>query len=174
MEQWQERHTIYQGPVFEVQSGTVRLGNGGLALRDVVIHQGGVTIAAAVDGNVIMIRQFRVAIETTLLELPAGMVEGEEDPRERAAKELREETGYHAGRLELVADYYVSPGYTTERMRVYLADDLTFVGQALDGDEQIEVVSVPLAEAKAMLSSGRLQDAKTIIGLRELVARLEI
>lgn len=172
MEQWRSRQTIYEGRVFTVDAGTATLPDGRETQRDVVVHHGGVTIAAAVDGQVVMIRQFRIAIGEHLLELPAGMIEGDEDPQMRAATELVEETGYRAKRLELVADYFVSPGYTTERMRIYLADDLRYVGQAPDGDEQVEVVLVPIDAARKMLATGEIRDAKSMIGLRLLLDRL--
>ena len=173
MEEWDNQRTVFNGRVFEVRSGDVWLSAGGRAQRDVVVHNGGVTIAAVVDGAVLMIQQFRVAIGEHLIELPAGMIEGREDPAGRALKELAEETGYRAKRVELIADYFVSPGYTTERMRIYQAHDLTFVGQSLDSDEQIEVIRVSLAEAAAMLENGRFRDAKTIIGLYTLLSRLD-
>lgn len=172
MEEWESRRTIYRGKVFDVDSGRVRLPDGAETQRDVVVHNGGVTVAAVQGDQIIMIRQFRIAIGEKLLELPAGMIEGAEDPRERAAKELSEETGYQAAQLELVADYFVSPGYTTERMRIYLARDLTDVGQAPDGDEQIDVVLVPLDEARQLLAEGAIRDAKSIIGLHALFDRL--
>jgi ADP-ribose pyrophosphatase len=171
MDQWIERETVFDGRVFQVDTGRVQLAGGSVARRDVVVHHGGVTIAAVTDEQVIMIRQFRIAVGEKLLELPAGMMEGDEAPQTRAATELLEETGYRAGRLRLVADYFVSPGYTTERMRLYIAEELTFEGQALDGDEAIDVVLVPLDEARRLLGEGEIRDAKTLIGLQLLFAQ---
>lgn len=173
MEQWETRQTIYEGKVFRVESGRVRLADGATAQRDVVRHNGGVTVVAVTDGQVVMIHQFRVVIGESLLELPAGMIEGDEDPQMRAATELLEETGYRAGRLELLADYFVSPGYTTERMRIYLAEELTFEGQVPDDDEQIEVRLMPVADVRRALVEGAVRDAKTIIGLHAFFARLK-
>jgi ADP-ribose pyrophosphatase len=172
MDRWIERETVFDGRVFQVDTGRVELADGSVTRRDVVVHHGGVTIAAMTGDQVIMIRQFRIAIEEMLLELPAGMVEGDEAPQQRAATELLEETGYRAGQLQQVADYFVSPGYTTERMRVYIAEDITYEGQALDGDEAIDVVLVPLDEARRLVGEGEIRDAKTLIGLQLLFDHL--
>ncbi len=172
VEKWQTRDKAFVGRVFSVETGTVALEDGRRARRDIVVHNGGVAIAAQYNGRVILVKQFRVAIKQEILELPAGTVEGTENPRDRAAIELQEETGYRAAHLDLVADYYVSPGYTTERMRIFVADGLDDVGQSLDGDEQIEVVLLPLAEAQMLLARGEFRDSKTIIGLQALFLRL--
>lgn len=172
MERWLERQEIFAGRVFSVASGTAALQDGTRTQRDVVFHNGGVAIAAVDSDHIVMIKQFRIAVNETLLELPAGMLESGEQPEARALKELAEETGYLASTIELMTDYYVSPGYTTERMRIYYATGLTYRGQALEGDERLEVLHVPLTEARRMLESAEVRDSKTIIGLRALFARV--
>lgn len=171
MESWLEKRTMFEGPIFRVVSGTVALDDGGEARRDIVEHNGGVAAVAVQNGSVLLIKQFRVAINRTILELPAGKIEEGDDPAVRARLELEEETGYRPGRLELLADYFSSAGFVSERMWIFLATDLEFVGQRLEHDERVEVVEMPLAEAQARLAARDFRDAKTIIGLRELFAR---
>lgn len=174
MEEWTTHETVYEGPIFTVRSGQARLANGRLSQRDVVLHPGGVGIVPILEGQVLLVRQYRIAVEDYLLEIPAGKVEGSEPPDYRAVRELEEETGYRAGTLRLLADYYSSAGFTDERMFLYLAAGLQPVGQQLEGEEQIEVVPLSLARVGKMLAAGAFHDAKTIIGLRELLARPEL
>jgi ADP-ribose pyrophosphatase len=104
------------------------------------------------------------------MEIPAGRLEGPESPLERATAELEEEIGYRAGRLELAHTYYSSAGFTNERMHIYLAFDLVKTAQNLESDERIELVEVPIKAIVGMLEAGEIEDAKTIIGLRAVMA----
>ncbi len=173
MENWLHKKTIYQGRIFSVQVGEVALDNGQPALREIINHEGGVAVAPLLGDEVILIRQFRVAVGQEILELPAGRLEGDESPEYRGRCELEEETGYQAGEMRLASSYYSSAGFTNERMFIFLAFDLEEVGQKLEFDEQIELVKMPLAEVRRKLSAGEFDDAKTIIGLRELLAYLD-
>jgi ADP-ribose pyrophosphatase len=171
IEIWLNKQTVYNGRIFSVQSGQAALSNGGVAQRDMVTHDGGVAVVPLLGSSVLLIRQFRIVVGQMMLELPAGRREGDEDPVRRAALELEEEIGYRAGELSLLSTYYSSAGFTNERMHIYLAADLTPVPPRPEPDEEIEVVPLSLSEVGRMLDAGAFEDAKTIIGLRELLAR---
>lgn len=174
MEQWINRQKIFEGRIFDVEGGEAMLDDGRIVRREVVTHDGGVGVVPVLGDKVLLIRQFRIAVDEFILEIPAGRREGIEPPDHRAAMELEEEIGYRAGDLQLLVSYFSSAGFTNERMFLFLATDLTEVGQALEADEQIEIVPVPLADIRQMIADGRIVDAKTIIGLRELLARPEL
>lgn len=171
MELWREREIVFNGRIFNVESGLVELDSGDTARRDIVAHPGGVAIVAEHDCAILLVRQFRVAVGQYVLELPAGTLEGDEKPEERARAELMEETGFVAGALSRVADLYASPGYTTERLLVYLATDLSFAGQRPEREERIEVVQMPVSEVVRHLMNGGFRDAKTIAGLWNVLSR---
>jgi ADP-ribose pyrophosphatase len=138
----------------------------GTVFREVVHHPGAVTILPRLpDGRIVMIRNYRVAVCQTLLELPAGTLEPGEDPDVTAARELAEETGYTAGSIQLLAQFWMSPGILRERMHLYLAEGLA-AGQARpEPGEVIEPVLMPWEEALACVARGEIQDAKTLVGL---------
>lgn len=174
MERWINRQKLFEGRIFDVEGGDAQLEDGRLVRREVVTHDGGVGIVPLLGDKVLLIRQFRIAVDEVILEIPAGRREGQEPPEYRAARELEEETGYRAGALQLLASYFSSAGFTNERMFIYLATELQEVGQSLETDEQIEIVPVPLAEIPGLIAGGRIVDAKTLIGLRELLARQDL
>lgn len=174
MEQWITRKKVFAGRIFDVQAGEAMLDDGRIAQREIVTHDGGVAVVPLLGDQVLLVRQYRIAVDDYLLELPAGRREGLEPPDHRAAAELREETGYTAGALHLLASYFSSAGFTNERMFIYLATDLTYVGQALEPDEEIALQPLPLADIPRLLADGQILDAKTIIGLRELLSRPEL
>jgi ADP-ribose pyrophosphatase len=171
MEKWVNRQKIFAGRIFDVEGGQAMLDDGRLVRREVVTHDGGIGIVPVLGNEVLLICQYRIAVDQFILEIPAGRREGQESPQRRAELELKEEVGYRAAELQLLASYYSSVGFTNERMFIYLATGLQEVGQALEKDEQIEIVPVALAEIPQMLADGIIVDAKTIIGLRELLAR---
>ena len=170
METWTKKEELYKGPIFRLVSGTAVLDTGQPVPRDVVVHNGGVAIVPVLGDDVILIRQFRIAINRKILELPAGRLEGNESATDRAKLELAEEIGYEAGRLVKIADYYASPGFTNERMVLFLAFDLVATEQNLEFDERIVVEKIPLGAIADMLDRQAIIDAKTIIGLRALLA----
>jgi ADP-ribose pyrophosphatase len=134
--------------------------------REIVVHPGAVTILPILpDGRICLIRNFRVAVDQTLIELPAGTLEPNEDPAKTAHRELIEETGYRAGRLERLCEFYMSPGILSERMIVYTAFDLLPGEAELEPGEQIEPLLVSWDEALRLVSSGEIRDAKTIVAL---------
>jgi ADP-ribose pyrophosphatase len=131
--------------------------------REVVVHPGAVVVLPRFDERrIVMIRNHRYAVSEELWELPAGTLEPDETPVQTAARELEEEAGYRAERLEPLGEFYTSPGICTERMHAFVATGLTAVGQRLQGAERITPVVVELSEARRMLLAGQLRDGKTI------------
>jgi ADP-ribose pyrophosphatase len=173
VERWLQQSVKYQGRIFSVIAGQAQLADGHQVPREMVVHQGGVAIVPLLGEEVVLVRQFRIAIGGRLLELPAGRLEGDESPEYRARRELEEEAGYQAGAMELLSTYYSSAGFTNERLSIFLATDLREVGQQLESDENIELVRLSLAEVRTGLAAGRFEDAKTIIGLRGCLDYLE-
>lgn len=172
METWINKEKAFEGAVFDVTVGTVRLPNGIEARRDVVEHDGGVCVLPYANGAVTLVRQYRPAVNAYLIELPAGRLEGDEDPEHRARLELEEEVGLRAEALTLLAKCLPSPGYTTEIDYIYLATGLTAVTARPEPEEFIEVITMPLEEAISLLEAGTITDANAMIGLRELEAYL--
>ncbi|HOD51352.1 MAG TPA: NUDIX hydrolase [Candidatus Hydrogenedentes bacterium] len=168
MEQWTESKRIYQGRIFNVRAGAARLADGAIAPREVVEHPGGVGIVPFLGDRVALIRQYRIAVDDTVLEIPAGKLEPGEDPVARAHKELTEETGYTAGRLVPVGAIYASVGYTSEKIHLFLAFDLEHVGQKLEFDERIELAEFAVEELRQQLRNHTIEDAKTAIALQRL------
>lgn len=158
--------TLYQGRVFSLEKENVTLGNGNTTDLDVIHHPGAAAMVPLTDdGQVIMLRQYRHAIRQDIWEIPAGTLEPGEDPESCARREVEEETGYKAANLVRLGQIIPVPGYSNETISLYLCTGLSPTAQNLDRDEQITVQSVPLTEALAMISSGEIQDAKTITGL---------
>jgi len=142
--------------------------------REYVVHPGSVVILPLQGGHrVVMNRQVRPAVEVELLELPAGTLEANEDPADTARRELREETGYIAGRIEPMLEFYPSPGFITERMRVFIAGDLKEGEQDLDDGEQIKVEIVSLDDIRRKLLDGEFRDGKTIAVLTTYLLQLD-
>ena len=165
---------IFKGRIFEVALDTVRE-SGRTYTREVVRHNGGAGIVAVFDDlTVALVRQYRHPTVRYLLELPAGKLEHGERPEECAARELEEELGVRAGRLEQLSEFYTTPGFCGEKLWVFLATELSESAQSLEDDEIVEVVRMPLARALELISSREIEDAKTIIGLLLAAARLGV
>ena len=166
-----ERKEIYQGPIFQVVTDQVELPAGkGQAQRDLIFHNGAVAVLPITeDGKTILVKQYRKAIERTSVEIPAGKLEKGEnaDPKAAALRELEEEIGYTAD-LELLYDFYSAIGFCNEKLKLYLASDLTKVEnpRPQDEDETLEVLEVSLEEAKELIQSGHICDAKTIMAVQ--------
>jgi len=132
-------------------------------IRDVVEHPGAAVILPLLDdGRVVMIRNLRRTVGKVLWELPAGTLDEGEPPEVCAAREVEEETGYRAGRVEPLIEFYASPGVLNERMYGFLATDLEPTSQALEETEEIEVFPIPQWQVRDMLKDGHIEDAKTI------------
>ena len=134
-------------------------------VADALIHPGAVAVVAVNNGMVLLERQYRPVVGRWIYEIPAGTLEEEEDPEETAIREMVEETGYRPGVLRHLASFYTSPGTSTEVLHLFLAGELEHVGARPEEDEVIEVLWVPLGKAISMILDGRINDAKTIIGL---------
>lgn len=161
------RHVnTYKGIIVDVQADMVWLPNESVTMREVVRHPGGVCVAAIDDdGKVSMVRQYRYPLGKALLELPAGKLERGEEPLSAAKRELSEETGLEADTWVELGPIYTSPGFSTEKLYLYLAFDLR-QGQAHpDPGEFLEIKKVSLARLFKMIDSGAIQDAKTVVGL---------
>ena len=156
---------VFDGRVFNVTLDTISEGE--LTYQREVVHHHGSAVIVPVfdDGTVMLVRQYRHPAVRYLLEAPAGTLAAGERPEVGAARELEEELGLIAAGLDKLAEFFVSPGFLEEKMWVYLATGLTEGKQALDDDEVLETVRLPIAEALEMITSGEIQDAKTIIGL---------
>jgi len=157
---------LYFGRVINLRIDNVRLADGMPARREIVEHRDAVAIVP-VDkaGNVLLVRQFRKPTEQELFEIPAGVMEEGESPDDAARRELAEETGQTADTLRCLASFYTTPGFCNEYMHLLLATDLRPMAAAPDDDEDITLAWLPLADAVAMIETGDIRDAKTIIGL---------
>ncbi len=156
---------IFRGRIFEVTIDTVCEGDKTYQ-REVVHHPGSAVIVPAFeDGTVALVRQYRHPAVRYLLEVPAGTLNRGERPEAGAARELEEELGFVAGRLEKLSEFFVSPGFCEEKMWIYLATEMIETKQQLEEDEIVDVVRLPFSQALEMISAGEIEDAKTIIGL---------
>ncbi|MCC6534890.1 MAG: NUDIX hydrolase [Burkholderiales bacterium] len=161
-----ESKTVYRGRLLQVQEDTVRLPDGAEARREYIVHPGAAVMLAMPDrGHVIMERQYRYALRDHVYELPAGKIDAGEDALATAKRELLEETGYRAGDWRHLLTTYPVVGYADERIELYLARELEYVGHALDEGEFLDVFTLPLEDAIAWVRSGRIVESKTIIGL---------
>lgn len=157
---------LYHGKRIDLLSIEVDHPKGGLIRREVIDHPGAVVILPLLDfETVILIRNERYVVQQTLWELPAGTLEEREDPRNCALRELEEETGYRAGKMTLLFDFFSTPGFCNEILYTFLAQDLTYIGQNLDETEQIVVEPLPIDHALKMIKEGIIHDAKTICSL---------
>ncbi len=166
----------YQGHVFTVSKLNVRLPNGKIRHYDLVEHVPAVTIVPVTnDGKLIFVRQFRMGANQEILELPAGILNGEngdEQPLLAAQRECQEETGYESRAIKRIGGFYMTPGYCTEFIHVYLAQDLVWNPLPQDEDEFLKTELIPIEDAYRMAENGELNDVKTIASL--LMAQKDI
>lgn len=161
-----QREKIYQGRAFGVERLHMRLPDGAVRPYDLVQHSGSVTIVPLDEhGNLLFVRQYRIGVGEELLELPAGVLNDNEDPRACAVREVREETGMAAGELRLLGDFYLAPGYSSERMYIYLATGLYPAPLEQDVDEFLQVQPIPASAALRLAQQGSLRDAKSLAAL---------
>lgn len=157
---------IFSGRIIRVKEDTVILPNGETAGRELVMHNGGVgVIAVDEEENVLMVRQFRKPYEEIVTEIPAGKLEKGEDPEKAGMRELREETGYIADKVTFLGKCYPTPGYCSEIIYLYLAQNLSPVGQELDPGEFVEVLKIPLSKLCDMVMENEIYDAKTAVAI---------
>ena len=162
-----KRDIIYEGKILNVVCDTVTLPDGKEATREVCLHIGAVAIIPLLsDGCVLMERQYRYPHSRVLLEIPAGKLNStDEDPLEAAKRELREETGAIAKKYTDLGEMIPSPAILGEKIRMYLAEDISFTDRNLDDDEFLEVERIPLNDLYKMVMSGEIKDAKTQIAV---------
>lgn len=157
---------IYDGRIIGVRVETVELPDMKYAKREIVDHANGVGIIALTDrGTMFMVRQYRIAVREYLLEIPAGLIEHGENPQDAAVRELQEEIGYRPGKLEYILDAYASPGFTNEKISLFLAADLVASKLDLDETEFLEAEEYPIEELYNMVLNFEITDAKSIIGI---------
>lgn len=165
---------IFDGKVISVKHHDVILPDGKMSKREVVEHHGGVgVIAVTSEREVFMVSQYRIAAKSMMLEIPAGKLELGEDPYEAAVRELEEETGYkNKSELIPLGAYYATPGYCSEKLTLYLAKELEYVGQHLDDGEFLNVSKYPLDTLYEMVMNNEIHDCKTAIAILKAKAIL--
>jgi ADP-ribose pyrophosphatase len=164
--------TQFRGRVFSVTVDTIKEGEVTYQ-REIVQHPGSAVIVPVFDDDTVaLVRQYRHPARRYLLEAPAGTLAKGESPELGAARELEEELGFVAARLERLSEFFVSPGFCSEKMWVFLATELSATSQRLDDDEILEVERIPFSEALKMITNGEIEDAKTIIGLMLAAPRI--
>ena len=157
--------TMFSGLIFDVNRIHVTLPNGHESARDVVRHRGAVAVVALTDdGRICLVRQYRTALDRVTVEIPAGKLDPGEDPLTCAKRELLEETGMVADRMAFLTTLATTPGFTDERIHLYMATGLTFGPAHPDEDEFLNVDLVPLAELIDAVLDGRIEDSKTVCG----------
>lgn len=161
-----EKKEVYKGDFLVIENLKVKLPDGNTGRRDVVRHPGAVAILAFIDNEtILLVEQFRIALNKTMLEIPAGKLEKGEVSLECANRELEEETGYRAGKLEYLGTIATGAGFTDEIIHIYKASELFKGIKGGDEDEFIEVANYKINEIKAMIKDGKIIDAKTISSL---------
>ncbi len=162
-EKWVKTEEIFDGTILHVQKDEVELPNGNHAYREIIRHVGAVCVVPLTDdGYVIMERQYRYAVAETIFEIPAGKLDSKsEEPEAAIRRELREETGYIAGRLIHLGYFYPAAAYSDEKINMYLAMDLRQAERALDEDEFINLEKIKLEELAQLVVDGKIPDLKT-------------
>ncbi len=161
-----ESKLLFEASRFRVVERTQTIQDGKQIARQVILHPGAVTILPLLEGNrVCLIRNFRVAVGKTLIELPAGTIDDNEPPEQTAIRELQEETGYTAARWTQLQPFYMSPGILHERMHLFVAEGLTPGETAREAGEEIDNLIVSWEKAVQMALRGEIEDAKSLVGI---------
>ncbi|MEG0291607.1 MAG: NUDIX hydrolase [Anaerovoracaceae bacterium] len=157
---------IYEGRILNLRKDEVTVVSGGTSSREIVEHNGGAAaVAIKDDGKIVLVKQYRKPVSRVVLELPAGKIEKGEDHRENIIRELKEETGYSANNVELIAKMHPSVGYTTEILYIYLATGLTAGETNFDENEALDIVEMDFEEAYNLVLNGEIIDGKTQVGI---------
>ena len=158
-----DRELVYKGVIVDFYQDTMQIPNGTTAKWDFINHKGAAAcVAVKKNGNLVMVRQYRNALERETIEIPAGGINPGEDMRLAALRELEEETGYKAGKFEFLLSIRTTVAFCNELIDIYLAEDLEEGEQHLDEDEYLEIVEYPLSELLDMIEKGVIQDSKTV------------
>lgn len=169
IEHTRSQEDIYNGKIIDVKRLTVELPNGNEAYREVVYHKGAVAVIVTDDKNMYFVKQFRISTKEVLLEIPAGKIEIGEHPDVTVKKELKEEIGGTAAGIKKLYEFYVSPGFSNELIHLYEADNVTFSESALEDDEFLDVVKIPLIELKSKMHAGEFRDGKTLAAVHHVL-----
>jgi ADP-ribose pyrophosphatase len=157
---------IYEGRAVRLRVDTVEMPGGRQTTREIVEHEEVVAVVAVDDkDNILLVKQFRKAVEKELLEIPAGGIDAGETPEDSVRREMREETGFLPQKLVKLGGFYSSPGFCTEYLYLYLATDLIHSPLQAEDTESISLVRKPLTEVPDLIASGAIVDAKSIAGL---------
>lgn len=160
------RKNIFSGKILKLRVDEILTPDGKTAEREIIEHNGGAGIVAVTnDGKIVLVEQYRRPYDEITLEIPAGKLDGNEDPNFCAERELKEETGYTSKEIMPFGEIYPSPGYTNEIIYLYLAKNLEAGTASPDEDEFLHIKKLPLSEALAMVNSGKIKDSKTVIGI---------
>lgn len=157
---------IYEGRLINLRVDQIRTAAGVESVREIVEHPGAIALVALDDaGRVLLVKQYRHAVRAVTLEIPAGILEPGEEPAAAAQRELREETGYRAERLDHLGGIHTAPGFSTEYIHFFLATRLVPDRLAMDDDEVIDLLRLPLADTIDLIRVGQIDDGKTVSGL---------
>jgi ADP-ribose pyrophosphatase len=162
---------IYQGKIIDLQVDEVSLPDGKTSKRELIKHPGAVAVIALTsEGKIVMVEQYRKALEQSIVEIPAGKLEEGEEPVKTAERELEEETGYACKNMKPLISFYTSPGFADELVHLFIAEDIYKLenASAADEDEFVELVEVSLGEAQKMIEEKRIYDAKTAYAVQYL------
>ncbi len=161
-----KKNYVFKGKILTVRRDDAQLPDGRPCFREIIEHSGGACALCVREGKVLLVRQYRYAYGESVYEIPAGKLEAGEPPMEAAKRELEEEGGLCAEELKLLYVLYPSPGYTDEKIYIYEATSVKETKAHLDEGEFLDVVYIPLEQAKEMLKNGEIKDAKTIVALQ--------
>ena len=164
---------VYDGKIITVRRDEVELANGRKSFREVVEHSGGVVIVALKGDSILFVKQFRYPIKEVITELPAGKLEKGEDPDNACERELEEETGYRAKHWTSLGYIYTSIGFCDEKLYLYLAQELEFVGEHPDDGEILENYEYKIKDVEEMIQNGKINDAKTICAIHRALKEIK-
>lgn len=157
---------LFEGKMVRLRLDAVKMPDGREATREILERPDCIAVVPVdADDNILLVRQYRKAVEKEMLEIPAGGIDPGEDPETAVCREMREETGYAPGKIERMGGFYAAPGYCTEYLYVFLATDLVPSPLIAEDTDGIEVVRVPASQVKELVTSGTICDAKSVAGL---------
>lgn len=162
-----DRQLVAKGTILDYYHDSVQVPNGNVACYDTILHQGAAAVVPVLDnGNILMVKQYRNVLDRLTLEIPAGGLDGKDEPTINAARrELLEETGYRCDKIEMLVSIYPTVAYSNEKIDIYVANGLTKEEQHLDEDEFLNVEEWKVEDAIKLIYDGKIQDSKTICAI---------